>query len=181
MSGAELPNPSPHQEPESSPIPPDPLLYSGSFLDPDRPKTQQSEQSPYTPFPPGTVIAAVPISMVAPEDISSSAPKAATRRSAEEMAKRPNWLPNDWKIELKVRSSGATAGLIDRYYIEPSGERKFRSKNEVLHFLETGSKRKKSSNFEVDIGTLESRRLISGIIHPPNANAESPKKTPQKS
>ncbi|KAL3813075.1 hypothetical protein ACJIZ3_014343 [Penstemon smallii] len=142
MSGAELPNRSPHQEPESSPIPLDPLLDSGSFFDPDRPKTQQSEQSPYTPFPPGTVIAAVPISMVAPEDISSSAPKAATRRSAEEM-----------KIELKVRSSGATSGLIDRYYIEPSGERKFRSKNEVLHFLETGSKRKKSSNSEADIGS----------------------------
>ncbi|KAK8637569.1 hypothetical protein V6N13_136045 [Hibiscus sabdariffa] len=59
-----------------------------------------------------------------------------------------SWLPPGWLIEDRVRSSGATAGLVDRYYFEPSSGRRFRSKKEVLYFLETGSpppKRKKGS------------------------------------
>ncbi|KAI3461267.1 hypothetical protein Pfo_017930 [Paulownia fortunei] len=81
-----------------------------------------------------------------------AAPRSVRRRNPEEMAKRPSWLPEDWKIDLRVRSSGATAGLIDRYYVEPSGQRKFRSKIEVLHFLETGNKPKRKSTSETDTG-----------------------------
>lgn len=53
---------------------------------------------------------------------------------------RPMSLPNDWRIEFKHRKSGASVGKIDKYYIEPTSGRRLRSKNEVLHFLETGSK-----------------------------------------
>ncbi|KAL3620210.1 Methyl-CpG-binding domain protein 5 [Castilleja foliolosa] len=150
------------QDPVASPgeLPGDPLLGSDSFIAPDKPEpgtpppeNQQQEQSPNVGFEPGVVIAAEPISMLRPgEDSVETTPRSAPRRrNADEMSKRPNWLPEDWKIDLRVRSSGATAGLIDRYFIEPSGQRRFRSKNEVLHFLETGSKKKKrDSTSEAD-------------------------------
>ncbi|XP_022857757.1 uncharacterized protein LOC111386878 [Olea europaea var. sylvestris] len=35
------------------------------------------------------------------------------KRNLEEMAKRPSWLSNGWMIDLRVRSSRATAGTID--------------------------------------------------------------------
>ncbi|KAK4724325.1 hypothetical protein R3W88_027104 [Solanum pinnatisectum] len=31
---------------------------------------------------------------------------------------RPKWLPENWRVETKVRTTGATAGVFDRYYIE---------------------------------------------------------------
>ncbi|XP_055814626.1 methyl-CpG-binding domain-containing protein 5-like [Solanum dulcamara] len=61
------------------------------------------------------------------------------------MAERPSWLPENWKFQAVLRTSGATAGIIDKYYYEPISGNKFRSKNEVLYFLETGGKRKKES------------------------------------
>ncbi|PIN02827.1 hypothetical protein CDL12_24662 [Handroanthus impetiginosus] len=168
MCESELPNPVP--QPQDPPeklsgasedaVPPDPLLESGSYIDPgsndsgaEFSEHQQNEQNQNVKFKPGSVIAATPISMVAPSGGSPEAkptPRPAARRSMEEMAKRPSWLPEDWKIDLKVRTSGATAGLIDRYYIEPSGQRKFRSKNEVLQFLETGGTPKRKLNSGAD-------------------------------
>ncbi|KAG8371143.1 hypothetical protein BUALT_Bualt13G0056100 [Buddleja alternifolia] len=159
MSEPQLPNPS--DQPDES-ISPDPLLKSGSFIDADRndaveesgEQQQPDEQSPNVEFPPGTVIAAQPISMVLPGECTpeAAAPRSVRRRDPEEMSKKPTWLPEDWTIDLKVRTSGATAGLIDRYYVEPSEQkRRFRSKNEVLHFLETGNKLKRKPNSEADV------------------------------
>lgn len=39
-----------------------------------------------------------------------------------------------------------------QYYVEPTGQRRFRSKNEVLHFLETGIKLKRRATSETDAG-----------------------------
>ncbi|KAK6144191.1 hypothetical protein DH2020_021011 [Rehmannia glutinosa] len=159
MSEPQVPDPaaSPSELPAGS-IPPDPLLGSDSFIDPGRtdagaesPEYQKHEHTPNVEFAPGVVIAAEPISMLRPGESSvEEPPRSVRRRNPEEMAKRPSWLPEDWKIDLKVRSSGASAGLIDRYYVEPTGQRKFRSKNEVLHFLETGNKKKRKPTSEAD-------------------------------
>ncbi|XP_057782006.1 methyl-CpG-binding domain-containing protein 6-like [Salvia miltiorrhiza] len=143
MSEPQLPpDPVPEShDPEASPT--DPLLDTGAYIDPGRNHSAAGAELPqHMPeFAPGVVIAAEPISMYVPgEDSAEATPRAVRRRDPEEMSKRPSWLPEDWKIDLKVRSSGATAGLIDRYYVEPTGQRRFRSKVEVLHFLETGSK-----------------------------------------
>ncbi|XP_075500626.1 uncharacterized protein LOC142539221 isoform X2 [Primulina tabacum] len=74
------------------------------------------------------VIDAVPISMVAPEDVlPEPTPKVAKRRSMEEMAKRPEWLPEDWRIDLRVRTSGASTGLIDRL----SGSKKSKNSSSI--------------------------------------------------
>ncbi|KAH0906816.1 hypothetical protein HID58_038643 [Brassica napus] len=55
-----------------------------------------------------------------------------------------NWLPSGWRVEDKVRTSGATAGSVDKYYYEPITGRKFRSKTEVLYYLEHGTSKKGS-------------------------------------
>ncbi|CDY33033.1 BnaA10g12390D [Brassica napus] len=55
-----------------------------------------------------------------------------------------NWLPPGWRVEDKVRTSGATAGSVDKYYYEPITGRKFRSKTEVLYYLEHGTSKKGS-------------------------------------
>ncbi|XP_051120262.1 methyl-CpG-binding domain-containing protein 6-like [Andrographis paniculata] len=149
MSGPETQ--SPNRPPEESPSgAADPLLGSGSFINPERADIGGgSEGGQRVVFPRGVAIAAQPITMFIPSDDSMgepSAPRSARRRNPEEMAKRPDWLPDGWRIDLKVRSSGASAGLIDRYYVEPSEQRKFRSKNEVLYFLETGDKLKRKDN-----------------------------------
>ncbi|PHT25058.1 hypothetical protein CQW23_35293 [Capsicum baccatum] len=34
-------------------------------------------------------------------------------RSVEVNVKRPSWLPEDWKFEMKVRTNGASAGAVD--------------------------------------------------------------------
>ncbi|XP_041992220.1 methyl-CpG-binding domain-containing protein 5-like [Salvia splendens] len=141
-----LPQPNP-TNPENTPA--DPLLDTDAYIDdPCRNITDAAEaelpKQPLPEFAPGVVIAAEPISMYVPDPEEAApeqpAPRTARRRDPEEMAKRPSWLPEDWKIELKKRVSGASAGLYDPYYCEPTGQHRFRSKVEVLHFLETGSK-----------------------------------------
>lgn len=94
---------------------PDPLLGSGSFIDPNNGGDQNASKE---------------------ADNSPNPSSALLKRT------RPSWLPENWEMQLRQRTSGATEGTVDRYYIAPSGHR-LRSKNEVLNFLETGSKRKK--------------------------------------
>eukprot|EP01018_Ginkgo_biloba_P006736 Gb_03340 [translate_table: standard] len=50
----------------------------------------------------------------------------------------PDWLPPGWITEMKTRESGLSAGTTDKYYIEPCTRHRFRSKAEVIRFLETG-------------------------------------------
>ncbi|XP_047980433.1 methyl-CpG-binding domain-containing protein 5-like [Salvia hispanica] len=145
----------PQLPPKSEPTSADPLLDTGAFIDPapnHSPSADMTQPSPQ--FMPGVVIAAEPISYYIPGEASAEpAPRAARRRDPEE---RPSWLPENWTIELRRRNSGATAGQTDRYYIEPAGQRRFRSKVEVLQFLETGSSKPKR-NAPSETETMPSR------------------------
>ncbi|KAL2536062.1 Methyl-CpG-binding domain-containing protein 6 [Forsythia ovata] len=141
---------------------PDPLLESGSFIDadqneaePETPPNQQRQPIPEGEQGSGSGIASEPISVAAPADGSAGPTRPPMKRNLEEMAKRPDWLPENWTIDLRVRSSGATAGSIDRYYRDPSGK-KFRSKNEVMHYLETGNKLKRKPNSDAEATPSES-------------------------
>ncbi|KAG6383292.1 hypothetical protein SASPL_156964 [Salvia splendens] len=185
MSESQLPpNPLPQpSDPEPSPTypessPADPLLDTDAYIDdPCRNSTDAAEaELPKPEFAPGVVIAAEPISMYVPEEAAPEqpTPRTARRRDPEEMAKRPSWLPEDWKIELKQRVSGATAGLYDPYYCEPTGQHRFRSKVEVLHFLETGSKPTKRKAASESESTKPSKSLAS---QPKKKSATKRKKT----
>ncbi|KAI3703363.1 hypothetical protein L1987_73381 [Smallanthus sonchifolius] len=101
-------------ETEEEPATPDPLLGSGSFINPNNGAAQNASKK---------------------AEISTT-PDPLLNKT------RPSWLPDGWNMIFKKRTSGATEGTVDRYFIAPSGHR-LRSKNEVLNFLETGSKRKK--------------------------------------
>ncbi|GKV08111.1 hypothetical protein SLEP1_g19790 [Rubroshorea leprosula] len=71
-----------------------------------------------------------------PQNSASPAENKSRRRAVVPVE---TWLPPDWVVEDRVRTSGATAGLVDKYYVDPSSGRRFRSKKEVLKFLETGT------------------------------------------
>ncbi|XP_073055175.1 uncharacterized protein [Primulina eburnea] len=130
MAEPESPNPIPQPqspvsifgEPLDDSIQDDPLLGSGSFIDRDRNDSTKESQAPERnesngdpEFASDSVIDAKPISMLAPGEVWSEAvPREPKVRDPEEMAKRPSWLPEGWNVETRVRSSGATAGSIDR-------------------------------------------------------------------
>ncbi|XP_017232255.1 uncharacterized protein LOC108206461 isoform X1 [Daucus carota subsp. sativus] len=52
---------------------------------------------------------------------------------------------NNWTMTSETQNSGASATNIDRYYIDPKTGQRFRSKAEVIRYLETGSKSKPQS------------------------------------
>ncbi|EEF29524.1 methyl-CpG-binding domain-containing protein 5 [Ricinus communis] len=95
---------------------------------------------------------------------SEATPLKSRRKVPVTMAPAPsadsaNWLPPGWLVEDRVRASGATAGTVDKYYIEPVTGRRFRSKKEVQYFLETGTKKKTKrgmENSEGDVNFTES-------------------------
>ncbi|CAI9277497.1 methyl-CpG-binding domain-containing protein 5 [Lactuca sativa] len=109
-------------ESEDQVVTPDPLLGSGSFIDPNNGGDQNQKQN------------------ASKETENASA----NPDSIHLKYTRPSWLPENFEMILRKRTSGATEGTVDRYYIAPSGQR-LRSKNEVLTFLETGAKRKKTT------------------------------------
>eukprot|EP00250_Pteridium_aquilinum_P013416 c21329_g1_i2 orf=528-2447(-) len=55
---------------------------------------------------------------------------------AVEVIDSPDWLPQGWVTELKTRGSGNSAGSKDKYYVDPMSNRRFRSRKEVIAFLE---------------------------------------------
>ncbi|KAI3703365.1 hypothetical protein L1987_73384 [Smallanthus sonchifolius] len=116
-------------ETEEEPATPDPLLGSGSFIDPNNGAAQNASKK---------------------AEISTT-PDPLLNKT------RPSWLADVWKLiqfiaivisKMEIMFVGTT------YFIAPSGHR-LRSKNEVLNFLETGSKRKKPPTQSSDDTTSE--------------------------
>lgn len=127
-------------------LPPDPLLRSGSFIDASTatsngggPFDDRKAQKlpPHTPEPRRS-------SGGSPAPSSESTARGKRKPTEAEL----DWLPPGWTVEDRVRTSGATAGTRDRYYFDPVSSRKFRSKKEVLYFLETGSRKKSKKQTE---------------------------------
>ena len=50
-------------------------------------------------------------------------------------AAAPAELPEGWSIQTKQRKTGATKGVVDKYYVSPSGK-KFDSFKKVLEEIE---------------------------------------------
>lgn len=149
---------------------PDPLLGSDSFISSEpyqqtQPDPIRATDSEVTP-PPGYVAAgdspvgvrsdpkAVPgydpllgsDAFIAVES-GSKVPKAKrAKKGSEDGGETPGWLPVGWTITSRTRANGATAGSVDRYYVEPGTGQRFRSKIEVKRYLETGSRKKSNSD-----------------------------------
>ncbi|KAJ6345142.1 hypothetical protein OIU78_007924 [Salix suchowensis] len=104
----------------------DPLLPNGSFIGPNTHTT--AGETLARPYNQGNQQLVTPVR--------------AKRRSSETVIDT-NWLPPGWVVEDRVRSSGATAGTVDKYYIDPASGRKFRSRKEVQYYLETGTLKKR--------------------------------------
>ncbi|KAK3409987.1 hypothetical protein EUGRSUZ_J02050 [Eucalyptus grandis] len=85
-----------------------------------------------------------------PENASSADDPSSRRKTRVVLAETPDWLPAGWYVEDRVRTSGVTAGTRDKYYCDPVSHRVFRSKKEVLYFLETGFSRKKKKMENAD-------------------------------
>ncbi|KAG6583427.1 Methyl-CpG-binding domain-containing protein 6, partial [Cucurbita argyrosperma subsp. sororia] len=151
--------------PFSNHLPPDPLLDAGSFIDssaarcgtlPSSPnhsrdldlnhrkkaETSSTLRSPFRADPLNAGNGDSP----ATKKLSGSRGTDASPKSAS--SEKPNWLPPGWIMEDRVRTSGATAGTVDKYYFDPVSGRRFRSKIEVLYFLETGTLRKRKKSLD---------------------------------
>ncbi|KAJ6811413.1 methyl-CpG-binding domain-containing protein 13 [Iris pallida] len=67
-------------------------------------------------------------------------------------AERPDWLPEDWKMEVKWRKDGERA---DRYYICPKSGKVLRSKPEVFRYLNPDSYPSSYPNRYLSSGKVE--------------------------
>ncbi|RAL38266.1 unnamed protein product [Cuscuta campestris] len=121
--------------------PPDPLLQSDAYIEVDTDAVPLRTQVAQPESEPGMTA-----DTVTDQAADSSQRRARRKQVSEESVERPSWLPENWKMDVRVRNSGATAGTVDRYYIDPVSGKRFRSSKEVLHYLETGSKRKPSES-----------------------------------
>ncbi|CAH9134471.1 unnamed protein product [Cuscuta epithymum] len=122
-------------------LPPDPLLQSDTYI------VEVDNATPLrTRVPPPESELGKMADTAKNQATESSQKRAKRKQLSEESIERPSWLPENWKMDVRVRHSGATAGSTDRYYIEPVTGKRFRSSKEVLHYLETGSTRKSSES-----------------------------------
>ncbi|KAK9727242.1 hypothetical protein RND81_05G267800 [Saponaria officinalis] len=123
------------------PVQPDPLLKPGAFIDPT-----PASNGNGTPKPRPNALAA---SQPSDQKPGSSGPIDVT-----DHANRPDWLPSGWVFKETLRTSGASAGSKDKYFIDPTG-RRFRSKKEVFNFIETGATPKKRRGTDSDATTTD--------------------------
>ncbi|PRQ34084.1 putative DNA-binding domain-containing protein [Rosa chinensis] len=151
------PTPSPPHQHHLNPPPDgtldgaDPLLQSGAFIDPTTTPTSDMEETGKAQ--PNGVDSVTPGTSNVTADGSAGRAKA---KGSDPQAM--DWLPAGWRVEYKVRSSGATAGSTDRYYHDPVSGRRFRSKKEVLHFLETGTLKKNASSDKTSVEGSASKK-----------------------
>ena len=94
-------------------FPPDPLLSTGSFISSPTPAADGALGSSATQPPIQGGSEAIGMS-----DQVNPSPANSESKSRKRSAPLDNsWLPPGWRVEDKVRASGATAGSVDKVYI----------------------------------------------------------------
>lgn len=107
-------------------LPADPLLQTGTYIDaesnvsvetttPSKGVVPEEERNvpDLTPAP----AESAQETQNTPSAVETAPPPRYGSRSMEVSVERPSWLPMDWRFEAKVRTSGATAGTVDRVNI----------------------------------------------------------------
>ncbi|KAL4602755.1 hypothetical protein ACB092_10G076900 [Castanea dentata] len=78
--------------------------------------------------------------------------KVSSKTIVVKINEHPDWLPNDWNVEVRTRHSGSKIGAKYKCYIDPLAGCRFYSKPEVLRYLKTikrktsMSKKRKTDN-----------------------------------
>ncbi|XP_074341945.1 uncharacterized protein LOC141679342 [Apium graveolens] len=85
------------------------------------------------------------------------------KKGSEDIEETSRWLPAGWTIISKIRANGATAGTIDKYYVEPITKKRFRSKIAVKKYLETGSMKKSNSASKVMSSKKGTEKTVMGL------------------
>lgn len=105
----------------SGDFPPDPLLASGAFISSAGDGTLDSS-SKRRPIQGGIGVSgsgeSVRIGMANGTDQVNPSPDSSSHQAESKSRKRAapgdNWLPPGWRVEDKIRTSGATAGSVDK-------------------------------------------------------------------
>ncbi|CAH2065183.1 unnamed protein product [Thlaspi arvense] len=107
----------------------------------------------------------------------------AESRSRKRASPGNDWLPPGWRTEEKMRTSGTKAGLVDKFYYEPVTGHKFRSRNEVMYYLEHGVSKKaakKAENGDTQSERSESRGSYKRPTKSNKKANEQPQPQPQQ-
>ncbi|KAJ0245962.1 Methyl-CpG-binding domain-containing protein 6 [Hirschfeldia incana] len=136
-------------------FPPDPLLSTGSFISSPTTTTAAADGGTLggnsTTQPP---IQGGSEAIRRSNEVNPSPDNSESKSRKRAAPGDSSWLPPGWRVEDKVRTSGATAGSVDKYYLEPITGRKFRSRTEVLYYLEHGTTPKKGSKKAKNTGSI---------------------------
>ncbi|KAI4304636.1 hypothetical protein MLD38_040116 [Melastoma candidum] len=164
----------------------DPLLKSGSFIDP----SESGDPESHVPGTPNNLADSTSNGPDVPADSTpdgvtkspatdnmgpASGEDSKSRRRVRPAADAPDWLPKGWTVEDRVRTSGATAGTVDKYYCDPVSKHVFRSKNEVLHYVQTGMRLKRKRNMDSPDGEAADADISSGCKQKRGAAPAPPK------
>ncbi|XP_074328103.1 uncharacterized protein LOC141666015 [Apium graveolens] len=85
------------------------------------------------------------------------------KKGSESIGETLGWLPVGWTIISKIRANGATAGTVDKYYVEPITNKRFRSKIAVKKYLEIGSMKKTNSASKVMSAKRGTKKKVMGL------------------
>eukprot|EP00249_Psilotum_nudum_P017758 c26476_g1_i1 orf=241-2415(-) len=98
-------------------------------------------------------------------NISEEKPVTAKHQKHEvQVVQSPDWLPEGWMTEIKIRVSGNSAGARDKYFFDPVTKRRFRSKKEVFCFLETGTLGRYKPRSRNKVDEEKAGRRLSSIV-----------------
>ncbi|XP_011625334.1 uncharacterized protein LOC18423079 isoform X2 [Amborella trichopoda] len=112
-----------------------------------------------------------PLPEICPTNSSGNA--TVVTSGAEEL--RPEWLPPGWTMQIKVRKSGKTAGMREKYYIDPATGCSFRSRVAILRYVKT---KKPSATKQKKPKTLSPKSSGNVMATTPDAKEQPPEWLP---
>lgn len=111
-----------------------------------------------------------------PSSVAKSDDRTLSFPRSVEVISSPDWLPEGWVTELKTRGSGNSAGSKDKYFVDPVSNRRFRSRKEVVAYIERGKPKLNDSPERSPI-----RKLLGPEPLPAVPKKSHKKKKPQES
>ncbi|MCO5610932.1 hypothetical protein L7F22_065177 [Adiantum nelumboides] len=108
-----------------------------------------------------------------------SLPPSGSNIACRYITESPAWLPPGWITEVQTRQSGTTAGTRDKYYKDLVSGRRFRSKNEVIYYLQTGKGRFRRRRRRKAIASSGFEGNCNYLSHQPHSSAQQETSSPR--